>query len=184
MRTIYILLTRTQTVVSSMIHAVTGDAYTHVALGFDPDWRSFYSFSRRYSRFPFPGGFVCEKMDSGYLGRHGQTPCALYSLEIEDEIYDAMLYEIRGMCRNSKEYGYSIVGLLLCRLQIPHERNRHFFCSQFVANILEKHGALQLPKPPSLMRPADFAHLPQLRLMYQGQVAQVNAVREPVLTVS
>ena len=53
---------------------------------------------------------------------------------------------------------------------ITNIRSPHF-CSQFVSEVLQKSGALELPKPSTLMHPSDYAELPELRCLYRGTLA-------------
>ena len=65
--------------------------------------------------------------------------CALYALDVPDEVFariEARLDAMRGA-----GYRYSVMGLLLCRLDWPVERERHMFCSQFVGRLMEECGA-------------------------------------------
>ena len=48
------------------------------------------------------------------------------------------------------------------------------FCSQFVADLLQRSGALEFSKAASLVQPGDFLYLPQLQLRYQGQLNQLH----------
>ena len=59
----------------------------------------------------------------------------------------------------------------MCGLHIRWQRRRHYFCSQFVSEVLQKSGALELPKPSTLMHPSDYAELPELRCLYRGTLA-------------
>ena len=43
MKTIYILLTRSTTILSRLVHFVTEDTYTHAALAFDEELKTLYS---------------------------------------------------------------------------------------------------------------------------------------------
>ena len=52
-RTIYILLTRSGTWFSRLIHLATQDRYTHASIGLDGPDGPFYSFARKY-RWPCP----------------------------------------------------------------------------------------------------------------------------------
>lgn len=168
MKTIYLLLTRSNTLVARAIRALTGDYFTHVSVGVDPALKEFYSFARLHPRTPLPAGFVRESIGGGYFARHGSMICALYALDVPDEVFariEARLDAMRGA-----GYRYSVMGLLLCRLDWPVERERHMFCSQFVGRLMEECGAMALPKPPSLMRPADFASLPGMRRIYFGEL--------------
>ena len=69
--------------------------------------------------------------------------------------------------------GRNSLGLLLCWMHIRWQRRRHYFCSQFVSEVLQKSGALDLPKPSTLMHPSDYAELPQLRCLYRGTLADL-----------
>lgn len=55
-RTIYILLTRSGTWFSRLIHLATADSYTHASIGLDGPIGPFYSFARKYSHFALPAG--------------------------------------------------------------------------------------------------------------------------------
>lgn len=76
MKTLYILLTRVPTAASRVIRLATGDAYTHVALAWDPALSTLCSFARRYWRFPIPAGLVQEDVRAGNYIRHAHpVPC-------------------------------------------------------------------------------------------------------------
>ena len=47
MKTIYILLTRSGTLLSNLVYAVTGANYTHASLAFDEDLSCLYSSTRK-----------------------------------------------------------------------------------------------------------------------------------------
>ena len=53
------------------------------------------------------------------------------------------------MFQRRESYRYSLLGLLLCRLQIPFDAPDRYFCSQFVGTVLAESGAAELPKPAS-----------------------------------
>lgn len=176
MKKVYVLLTKSNTLLSSAIHAVTNDAYTHVSVSIDPQLRSFYSFGRIHPQFALPAGFIRETLHDGYFGSHCGMPCALYELAVSDESFERISEQLACMRRDAESYRYSILGLILCKLDFAHERGRHFFCSQFVAKLLEFCGAICLPKPPSLMRPVDFTDLPGMRLLYCGRLGGAERI--------
>lgn len=101
-------------------------------------------------------------------------PCALLELQVEEAVYNNARQNVEQMMQQSKTYQYNVVGLALCRLAIPHERQRHYFCSQFVGEILQKSGAITLPKPASLMRPVDYDLMPELSCLFRGQLAALS----------
>ncbi len=168
MKSIYILLTRSNSVISGMIRLATDDPYTHASISFDDDLSRFYSFGRKYAMFPYPAGLVTERPDRGFLGRHDDMPCALFELRVTEESYARAKQAVDRMLRRAACYRYNLWGLVLCRLGIPFDRPRHYFCSQFVGGLLRRSGAAVLPKPPSLMRPVDYDSLPGLVCLYRG----------------
>ena len=60
-RTIYILLTRSGTWFSRLIHFATQDRYTHASIGLDGPDGPFYSFARKYRHLALPAGLVEEQ---------------------------------------------------------------------------------------------------------------------------
>ena len=174
MKSIYILITRTSTYFSRLIRFATADDYTHVSIAFDEQLESLYSFARKRTHFPLPGGLVNENIRRGVFGRQKYVPCELFELRVPDDVYTCARNYVHAMVSRCDEYHYSVLGILLCQFDVAHQRAYHYFCSQFVGEVLEKSGACLLPKPASLMRPADFAHLAGMRLIYRGYLCDYS----------
>lgn len=170
MKTIYILLTKSDTILSRLVHLVTADTYTHVSISFEESLQPLYSSSRKNGCTMFPAGPCTEELYSGYYRRHAEIPCKLYELQVSDEIYMLARQEVLQIINHAGDYHFNIIGLLLCQLNIPFHRKRHFFCSQFVSEILNKSRALKLPKDTSLMKPSDYTRMPELVCLYQGEL--------------
>lgn len=88
-RSVYILLTRSDTYFSRLIHLLTDEDYTHVSICLDADLQHFYSFGRKSDIFMFPAGFVQETLQDGVFRRFHQMPCALYELQVPLNVYRA-----------------------------------------------------------------------------------------------
>lgn len=181
MNTIYILLTRSGTFLSNLVYFFTGDPFTHASISFDPSLQPLYSSARKNGETMFPAGPCREYFHRGFYQKHRHIPCALYALDVSQEHFDQALQEVRRIINHSDEYRFNILGLLLCRLNIPMRRSKKFFCSQFVAEILQRSDSLPLPKVPSLMRPMDYARLPQANCLYRGSLRDLVAVRAGIL---
>ena len=89
---IYILLTRSGTWFSRLIHLVTSDCYTHASIGLDGPSGPFYSFARRYEHFALPAGLVEERPGV----RNRQIPCCLYELKVSDPEEPLFLLPVCG----------------------------------------------------------------------------------------
>ena len=168
MKSIYIILSRSGTLLSRLVYCVTGDPYTHVSLAFDEGLGTLYSSSRKNGYTIFPAGPCKEFLNRGVLGQSGSIPCAVYELRVGEDAYWKAYALAEAMTARMSWYHFNIFGLLLCRLNIRLHRRRHFFCSQFVGEVLEDSRALRLPKDRTLMRPGDYAGLRALRCVYQG----------------
>ena len=129
MKHIYILLTRSSTCISKIINLTTADKYTHASISFDKSLQPMYSFSRKYVYLPLPAGLRVEPLHKGFFKRYSHIPCALYELEVTDEVYDAAKKEVDSMMEEASKYYFNIIGLILCRLNIPLRRNNKCFCS-------------------------------------------------------
>ena len=168
MKTIYILLTRSGTLLSNLVYRFTGADYTHVSLAFDEDLSCLYSSTRKNGYTMFPAGPSREYLNRGVFRLRENVPCALYALEVEDETYARARRRAEHMMAHGRLYRFNVLGLMLCALHIRWRRRRHYFCSQFVSDVLEKSGAMELPKDSTLMHPNDYTKLTQLKCVYKG----------------
>ena len=155
MKTIYILLTRSGTLLSKLVYSVTGANYTHASLAFDEDLSCLYSSTRKNGYTMFPAGPSRE-----YLDR-----------EVSEEAYIRARRRANHMMAHGKLYRFNVLGLVLCAMHIRWRRRRHYFCSQFVGEVLEKSGALELPKHSTLMHPNDYTTLQDLHCVYEGRLS-------------
>ena len=171
-RAIHILLTRSGTWFSRLIHLATQDDYTHASIGLDGPAGPFYSFARKYEHFALPAGLVEEQV----TGRRRAVPCCLYELSVSPEIYASLRRQISAMYAQRQRYHYNLLGALSCFFNLPLDRRDHYFCSQFVAELLQDCGAAELPKPPALLRPSDLCRVNGLRAVHQGCIGTIPAI--------
>ena len=67
MKKIYIVLTHSGTYFSQVIKFFTRYNYSHVAISFDKNINTMYSFGRKQYNNPLFGGFVIEKSEGNRL---------------------------------------------------------------------------------------------------------------------
>ena len=173
-KTVYILLTRSGTWFSRLIHLATDDSYTHTSIGLDGPGGPFYSFARKYERFALPAGLVMEEVCLEVQTKRQQIPCCLYELRVPLPVYDRLRREIDRMYAQKDRYHYNLLGALACYFNYPLPRENHYFCSQFAASLLERSGAVELGKTPDLVRPADFCRIDRFRPVYQGELGNLR----------
>ena len=56
-------------------------------------------------------------------------PCALYKLTVKKEIYYKAKFILESILNHSQDYKYNLMGLILCKLEVPYRRNHYYFCS-------------------------------------------------------
>ncbi|NLJ40110.1 MAG: hypothetical protein GX352_00640 [Clostridiales bacterium] len=165
---IYILLSHTGTLPSKFIKMYTREPYSHVSIALDPNLDELYSFGRLNPYNPIVGGFIKEDILYGTFGRFPKTKCALYRLPISKFQHKRLKEELNKFVADRNKYGYNFIGLFTMTLGIPMERKYKFFCSQFVATLLNRSGITLLHKSDSLATPMDFRTCQGLSLIYEG----------------
>jgi hypothetical protein len=171
-KTVYILLTNTGTLFTRTIKLYTRAEYNHVSIAFDSNLNSLYSFGRLNPYIPMIGGFVRENIKKGTFGRFKNTTFTLYSFTVDEDTFNNMFKIVREFEDKRTLYKYNIIGLLAVILNIPLERENAFFCSQFVAFVLQKSGMDIFGKPASLVTPVDFLESNNLNFISRGKLSE------------
>jgi len=168
MKSIYIVLTDSGTLFTRFIKLFTNCPYNHASIALDPELSTIYSFGRKSLYFPLNAGFVKERKNTGIYKKLRNTTCIVYELPISEEQYERVVQEIEKFDQESHRYTYNLIGLISFLLPFRIRRRSAFFCSEFVATVLQNSGVDILPKPPSLTAPHDFMRLQQVRRVYEG----------------
>lgn len=169
MKTVYIMLSKTESVFCSLITAYTHEPYAHVSLLFDDDFSNGYSFSRKKVRNPFIGGFMNENYPRWVQAFPG-TECLMYTLEVTDESYLLLKAQIECFKSEQDKYKYNRIGVLGYMLNIKLQPKNSYFCSHFVTYILREAKALYFDKDPFFTTAGDFRKHPNLHLIYEGHL--------------
>ena len=158
-KVITVLLTRYYSAFSNFIYYTSGRGYTHASIALDEMGEYFYSFNMKGFRKEYP---------KKHKRRSAKSVC--YKLEVTAEDYDAICQRIRQIEEEKDKFHYSRVGVLCCLLHIPFKRNYYYFCSQFVADLLQQCKTVSMHKDTALYLPN---HLP-------GELAQQSCLKEIV----
>ncbi|MFD1064597.1 hypothetical protein [Oceanobacillus locisalsi] len=164
-RTVYLLFTDTGSYLSRLIHLYTREPLNHVSIALDRELTEVYSFGRKQPNNPFIGGFVKEDISSPFLN---QARCEIYELEVSRKEYECIQSFIKHIEIDKEKYRYNFIGLIGIMMKIKITRETAFFCSQFVATILQNVTSLPLTKDPYFTTPEDIRSTPSLKLVYEG----------------
>lgn len=162
-RKIYLLLTKFPDKGSKAIRVLTGCNYPHASIGLEEDLNTFYSFVTK--------GFIVESITRYAKPDREPFPCQLYELEVSEKVYCRIKEIIQYFVEFKGIVHYTRLGLILSVLHIPHKRNHFgYFCTQFVADVLEYSGATKLKKRSNRYFSDDLKRLPGMKLHFQGNL--------------
>ncbi len=146
MKTITILLTKYSDFFGRIARGIRDKGYSHASISIDGE-ETFYSFNYK--------GFAIEKPKERKPRK--QVPGSLcIRMEVPDENYNIMKNEINKFIEEKEKYKFARLGLAMCFIGIPNKFKDKFFCSQFVAEMLTRAGAVKLKKRTSLYMPTHF----------------------------
>lgn len=167
---IYIVVMQTGTILSRMLKRLTGKKYNHVSVSFDPDLHILYSFGRKNAYNPWIGGFVQESLDFGTLKRFSETRAVVMSLQVDADTYDELVHKIDEMFNNKDSYYYDSLGLILACFNVIYKRDRHYYCSSFVRELLVSFGIEDSAQFETIVQPMHFLNLPDGNVIYEGRL--------------
>lgn len=162
---IWIVLTGTGTWFSRMIGCFTNAPLNHASIAFDSDLHEVYSFGRKQANNPFDGGLVRENLRAPFFRT---SECAVYHCRVSVDDYQRMYNLVTEMMRDQDRYKYNLLGLLGILFRIHIDRADAYFCSHFVATVLERAGLNPVNKPPHLVTPEDFSNSSHFNEIYRG----------------
>lgn len=179
-RQIYVLLTDTGTLFTRLIRVFTRASLNHASIAFDQELKEVYSFGRKKPNNPLIGGFVKEDL-SGEL--FNSAACAVYCCTVSDETYEQIRKHIQEIEKNEHQYKYNFIGLFGVLFKIRIRRKYAYFCSQFVATILQDNGVMVSSKLPMFVSPKDLEQAPVLHEVYRGCLQQyLHKLRSDIST--
>ena len=177
-RQLYIVLSQTGTWLSRAIKIFTRARYNHASLSFSEDLQQMYSFGRLRPRNPFLAGFVQENAFGGTFARFPKTKALVIALPVSEAQYTAIRSHVTRMYASREEYHYNFLGILCAAVHIAHTRDFYYYCSEFVAEVLQTftvEGAEQLR---GVIQPEHLLRLPH-SVLYQGLLREYTPPSAP-----
>lgn len=159
---IYILLTKFADFRGRVLSFLSGGYYTHASIGLEEDPNTFYSFVIK--------GFRVEKLNRYLKPGREPYPVKLYEIEVPQKTYEKIKEKIEYFVAYKSRMHYTTMGLFLSLLRIPYQRKSTYFCSQFVAHVLQQVGIVPAHHKPELYLPQDLSNVPGSTLLFSGNM--------------
>ena len=183
---VYIMLIHSGSALANAIKFMTQSNFSHSSISFDASMTNMYSFGRKADTNPFAGGFKKESIKSQFYTSR-TIPYALYMVACTKSQVDQMKKRLNYFIKNSSKFKYDFTGLFKNYFGIADNPEYQWFCSRFVADILNagRPGEHPYVVEPSLMRPEDFMHTTYAHYVTGGVLSNydVKAVEKKVKTM-
>lgn len=154
---VYIVLVHSGTAVSNAIKFVSKSEFSHASISFDSSLDHMYSFARKDPSNPLLGGFRYESIGKGFYDKK-EIPYALYVVPCTANQIKKMKKRLNYFIQNESKFQFDFAGLVKNYLGIVDNPEYRWFCSRFVADILNAGAPKNKPyvAEPSLQDPDDF----------------------------
>lgn len=175
MKSIYVVISETKSILSRIITRVTGDKFTHASVSLEENLDIMYSFGRIWANNPFIGGFVKESVSFGTMKKFRKADIVVIELSVTDEKYDEIKNYLLTMYDERKKYHYNYKGLFKARRGIRRQKENCFYCSEFVRHVLERFELAGEEEFSQAVRPAEFLNVRRGKVIYTGRLCEYNA---------
>jgi hypothetical protein len=159
-----------------------GDTYSHISISLDDSLTKMFSFARKTINNPFNAGFIKENIHSGMFARNfNRNRITVFELDVLPDQYQFIENYVNNCWIDRDFLKFNYIGLivqLICGRGIS--RQNHFFCSQWVATVLNLCGIDLFNKNPVHVRPFDFYVALKDCIIYEGLVQNYK----PILSIS
>ena len=148
MKNIYIIVSNSGSLVSKVLKYFTKEEYVHVTISLDKKLENAYSFGRKYTYIPLPGGLINEYYERR-CKHFSKSKIKIYQLNITNKQYNDLKDDLKNnYIKYKSKYKYNLIGLLyIKRKKIKHRK------------LLSENGILSFDKDYSLLEPKDFFNL-------------------------
>ena len=175
MKTVYIVITYTGTILSKITKYYTRDEYSHVSISLDIDLKQMYSFGRLNPYNPFIGGFVHEYINRGTFKRFYKTRAKICALQVTDHQYENLKTIIKQIEKEKYDYTFNVLGLFAAGFHKKIGKEHSFYCAEFVKYVIEK-SEIDLNLP-DIIKPEHFKNLLELEVIYTGLLSKYKTYR-------
>lgn len=169
-KSVYIILSRTQTKFAKMIRFFGKQEYSHASICLNDDFTEVYAFARPQHNAIFLGGLVQESLSRFTLQRNASVPISVFKLSVSEQNYEWIKETIETM-KNNPDYMYNLYSVLSYPVIRGFAVKKAFTCVEFVTYLLQHSGYLQ-EKKRYRYTPDDLALELQDYLLYKRDVRE------------
>ena len=165
---VFIILTSGDSKLSAAIRKFSGSTYSHATIAFNEELNPCYSFGRNTEESLWTTGFVQTNPYSKLWKVHEESeiPYAIYVTFVDKAAYNKMQQRLEDFKSNPEKYKYNFVGLLRILFKLPSKHAEKWFCSAFVAEIIN--SGKRLDKDSTLFKPEEVTNISDVVFVTSG----------------
>ncbi len=132
---LYIMISRTDTFVGSLIRLFSGYHYNHISMTLDPDLKTWVSFARYHRTVPLFGGFIRETGER-FLSKGQPIDVRIFALDLTGDQYDKLSQVFALAGTGSKNLRYNLFALVTASVSLDLPISGAYTCLGFANRIL------------------------------------------------
>ena len=167
---VYVVLHHSGTFMANIVKMATGKQYSHVCIAFNAELRPHFTMgSKKFNSNvlnPEDVGLVIMNPTDKFFKVY-KTTYSVYVMYVNKKQYEAMQNCLRYFINNKDKIRYDFINCVSAWLGISSEKSERYFCSKFVAKVID--AGFKLGKVASLWLPTDFQALQNVSLVNKGE---------------
>lgn len=144
-KTISILFSTYTDFISRLVGFMSGFGCTHVSISLDDKDEYFYAFNTKGFRKEYP---------RKHRNRTKENTCL--RLQVSESQYNTLRNRLNKFERRKKKYSYDYLGITLALFRLQRKKKEKYFCSSFMAELLEKSRIIKLQRKNTRYLPAQL----------------------------
>ena len=170
---VYILLSDIKTTFGNVVKFFTQAPYCHASISFESSMTKLYSFSSRDGHTMIPLGFSEENI-ANFAKKAPKAKYALYVKLVDSKDLSKMKTTLRQFTKNKSSFRYDLSGAIKAYMGKHNANEKKYFCSGFVAYILNSGKSQVTENDSDLTKPMDIADIKNIHLVDMGLCKDYN----------
>ena len=125
-----------------------------------------YSFGNKRLNGPAKTGFSTQKGPNDKFYKKWKTSYGVYVMYVNKASYDSMIKALNVFLADEEKWKFDFLNLISVFFKIPSEWSDKYFCSKFVAHIIN--AGYKLDKVSSLYKPEDLKYIDNISCIAKG----------------
>lgn len=175
---IYIVFICSPTGIGKAIRFVTRNLYSHVAVSFDKNLSTMYSFARYYKNVPMFGGFIEESILRYTLYDADSVPVKICAIPVSVQKYEEAVAYINAIKENSSQYIYNSYSMAMALFHKRVRIGQAYTCLEFANSVLSECGITEEIKPDRYYSIADVEDILKDFVIYEGDLWEYDCEKD------